>query len=116
MKTEIMEDAGCPTELTQCLGGGMKLLPSFSDQLHSANIEMEDIISLHRQYIEAIQPYVRQKANIVGMQPARYVLDGDRLIVEIMGQSNSEELCYMIDQCIEMIGREIFRARVPKSL
>lgn len=79
--------------------------------LLSRALSTEDMICLQRQYIEAIQPFIKQKANIIGMQPIRYILDGESWTQEILWQPNSKELCDMIDQCIGQVGREIFKAR-----
>lgn len=84
---------------------------SASNVLLSRALSTEDMIRLQRQYIEAIQPFIKQKANIIGMQPIRYILGGENWTQEIMWLPHSKELCDMIDQCIKQLGREIFRAR-----
>lgn len=79
--------------------------------LLSRPLTIDEMICRKRQYIEAIQPYIKQQANIMGLQGVRYIQQGDNWLREIIWHPGSRELFDMIGQCIEDIGRNIFQTR-----
>ena len=75
----------------------------------SRALSTDEMIRIQRQYIEAMQPFIKHKANIIGMQPFRYIIDGEIWTREILWKPNCKELCDMIDQCIECVGSYILK-------
>lgn len=84
---------------------------SAASALLSRPLATEEIIHLQRQYIEAIQPYIKQQANLMNLQPVRYIQQGDNWLREILWQPGSKELFDQIGLLIEEIGQNIFRTR-----
>jgi hypothetical protein len=67
-----------------------------------------EIMRRQREYLEAIEPFIKMKSNVIGVQPVRYLQDGDAWVQEIMWTLGSKELCNQIDQMIEHIAHTIY--------
>lgn len=85
---------------------------SDSSALLSRALSTEEMIHRQRQYIEAIQPFIRVRAGIMAIQPVSWtrskVSGFDQVIRWLPGSKESFD---MVDQIIEQIGKEILQAR-----
>lgn len=70
-------------------------------------IDYQTLINLQREYLEEIKPYVQIQANILNMQPVRYVQQDDIWFKEIIWDLESKKIYDMITEVINYIGKKL---------
>jgi uncharacterized membrane protein YccC len=81
---------------------------SAAGQMLAQHISAERQSLLKREFLEQIQPFIQMQANILSLQPVRYVTSKTAFMErEIMWDASSKSTFDMLDEHIKYIGRRL---------